>query len=154
MTSGSRQMSRVDSCGPTLAFPYPDFVVLSKSSTESFIRSSAIRAATLSRARVRLVPVGKPTFPDRQQDLQSAAGDRVTGECDRSVTFLGLAVEARSTAIWCRDGVRVGWGVSEAREAFVTTPATVYGSPCDPHKSQLPQGSNRRVNTPRSFRLE
>lgn len=27
VASDSRQMSRVDSCGPTLAFPYPDFVV-------------------------------------------------------------------------------------------------------------------------------
>jgi hypothetical protein len=64
MTSDSRQMSRVDSCGPTLAFPYPNFVVLSKSSPESFIRSSAIRAATLSRAPVSLARMARLTFPD------------------------------------------------------------------------------------------
>jgi len=28
----------------------------------------------------------------------------------------------------CPEGVRVGWGVSEVLEAFVTTPATVYGN--------------------------
>jgi hypothetical protein len=31
----------------------------------------------------------------------------------------------------CPEGVRVGSGVSEVQAAFVTTPATVYGSPCD-----------------------
>ncbi len=34
---------------------------------------------------MRLVPVGKPTFPDQQQDLQNAAETSVTSECDGSV---------------------------------------------------------------------
>ena len=38
-------------------------------------------------APVRLVPLGKPTFPDRQQDLQNAAGFSLASECDGSVSF-------------------------------------------------------------------
>jgi hypothetical protein len=69
---------------------------------------------------VRLVPVGKPTFPDQQQDLQNAANGSLANECDVSVKFPRRAVEADSGAIWLPDAVRVGWGVSE-----------VAGSLCD-----------------------
>jgi hypothetical protein len=31
--------------------------------------------------------MGKPTFPDQQQDLQNAASYKVTGQCDGSVKF-------------------------------------------------------------------
>jgi hypothetical protein len=34
--------------------------------------------------------MGKPTFPDQQQDLQNATGFRVTGQCDASVKVLTL----------------------------------------------------------------
>jgi hypothetical protein len=53
---------------------------------------------------VRLVPMGKPTFPDRQQDLQNAAESRVTRECDGGVKFSRLVVEADSSPILLPDG--------------------------------------------------
>jgi hypothetical protein len=81
------------------------------------------------------------TFPDQQQDSQNAAGDRIAGECDGSVKFARLVVETDSGAIWLPDGVRAGTGVSEARAAFVTNPATGYWEPLRSLKSQLPQGS-------------
>jgi hypothetical protein len=39
--------------------------------------------------------------------------------------------ETDSGAIWLPDRVQVGWGVSEAREAFVTSLAGVYGKEDD-----------------------
>ena len=74
-----------------------------------------------------LVPVGKLTFPDQQQDLQNAADFSLASECDGSVKFARQAEEADSGAIRLPDGVRVGWGVSEALEAFVTTPKRAIG---------------------------
>ena len=65
--------------------------------------------------------MGKPTFPDQQQDLQNAAAFSVASECDGSVTFGKLAVEAYSGRFGCPDGVWVGWGVSQVQAAFVTT---------------------------------
>ena len=49
------------------------------------------------------------------------------------VTRLGsdACQEAPSAGTWLPGGFRVGWGVSEVREAFVTTLSTVYGSLCD-----------------------
>jgi hypothetical protein len=77
---------------------------------------------------VRLVPVGKPTFPDQQQDLQNAAESRVTSECDGSVKFLQTRLESRSGAFRLPDGVQVGLGISQVREGFCTTLAG-YGKP-------------------------
>ena len=57
---------------------------------------------------MRLVPAGKPTFPDQQQDVQNAAGSSVTSESDGSVKFPRLAVGTDSGAIWLPDGV---WSV-------------------------------------------
>ena len=51
---------------------------------------------------MRLVPLGKPTFPDQQQDLQNAAGFSVARECDGNVKFPRQAVEADSGAIRVR----------------------------------------------------
>ena len=56
--------------------------------------------------------MGKPTFPDQQQDLQNAAEHSLARECDGNVKFPGLSVEADLRRIGCRDGVRVGLGVS------------------------------------------
>lgn len=70
---------------------------------------------------MRLVPVGKPTFPDQQQDLQNAADFSLASECDGSVKFGRLAVEANSRAIGLPEGVWGGCGVSEAQEGFLTT---------------------------------
>lgn len=42
---------------------------------------------------MRLVPVGKPTFPDQQQDLQNAAEHSVASECDGSVKVLDFVPE-------------------------------------------------------------
>lgn len=67
---------------------------------------------------MRLVPVGKLTFPDQQQDLQNAADSRVTGGCDRSVKFPGLVVEADSRSFWLPDRVWVGWGVSDLENSL------------------------------------
>ena len=53
---------------------------------------------------MRLVPLGKPTFPDRQQDLQNAAGFSLASECDGSVKFARLVVEADSGATWLPQG--------------------------------------------------
>ena len=89
---------------------------------------------------MRLVPVGKPTFPDQQQDLQNAAGFSLASECDGSVKFARLVVETDSGAIWLTEVDWVGWGVSEVQTAFVTTAVTGYWEPLRPHKSQLPQG--------------
>jgi len=44
--------------------------------------------------------MGKLTFPDQQQDLQNAADYTIASECDGSVKFPRLAVEADSAAIW------------------------------------------------------
>jgi hypothetical protein len=57
--------------------------------------------------------MGKPTFPDQQQDSQNAAGHRIAGECNGSVKFPGLAVEADAGAVLTAGRVQVGWGVSE-----------------------------------------
>ncbi len=61
---------------------------------------------------MRLVPVGKLTFPDQQQDLQNAADFSLASECDGSVKFARQAVKTDSGAIQLLDGGRVGWGVS------------------------------------------
>jgi len=53
--------------------------------------------------------------------MNAASHQSVTSECDGGVKFARLVMEADSAAIWLRDGVRVGWGVSEAQAAFVTT---------------------------------
>jgi hypothetical protein len=51
-------------------------------------------------APVRLAPVGRRlTFPDQQQDVQNAADSSVTSECDESVKFRQMVVEADSAAI-------------------------------------------------------
>jgi hypothetical protein len=68
---------------------------------------------------VRLVPVGKPAFPDQQQDLQNAAHFSVASECDGSVKFPRRAVKADSTLIWLKDRVLVGWGVSEVQAGCI-----------------------------------
>jgi hypothetical protein len=47
----------------------------------------SLQCAALSRAPVRLVPVGKPTFPDQQLDLQNAANHSLTDQCDGNVKF-------------------------------------------------------------------
>ena len=70
--------------------------------------------------------MGKPTFPDQQQDLQNAAEFSLASDCDGSVKFPRRAVEARSTAILAARRGSGRLGVSEAREAFVTTVARVY----------------------------
>jgi len=62
------------------------------------------------------------TFPDQQQDLQNAAGFSVAIECDESVKFSRLVVEADSGAIRLPGRVQVGSRVSEVLAAFVTTP--------------------------------
>src|ERR1019366_1776763 len=43
----------------------------------------------------------------------------------------GIPQEADSRGLGCPDGTQVGWDVSEVREAFVATPATVYGNDDD-----------------------
>ena len=53
---------------------------------------------------MRLVPVGKLTFPDQQQDLQNAAEQSLTKEYDGGVNFPRLAEDADSTAIWLPEG--------------------------------------------------
>ena len=70
---------------------------------------------------MRLVPVGKLTFPDQQQDLQNAADFSVASECDGSVKFARLSVKVDSAGFWSPGGVWVGWSVSEVRAAFVTS---------------------------------
>jgi hypothetical protein len=64
---------------------------------------------------VRLVPVGKPTFPDQQQDLQNAADASLAIEYDRSVKFAELVVGWILRRFGCWEEVRVGWGVSEVQ---------------------------------------
>lgn len=54
---------------------------------------------------MRLVPMGKLTFPDQQQDLQNAANASLAIECDGSVKFARLVTEADSTAFRLLGGV-------------------------------------------------
>lgn len=60
------------------------------------------------------------TFPDQQQDLQNAAGFSLASECDGSVKFARQAVEADFGRL-ATGGLQVGYGVSEATAALVTT---------------------------------
>ena len=55
---------------------------------------------------MRLVPVGKPTFPDQQQDLQNAAESSLAIECDGSVKFARLVVEVDSAGFGRPEGFR------------------------------------------------
>lgn len=86
-------------------------------------KAKADRLLRSVRAPVRLVPVGKLTFPDQQQDLQNAAGFSLASECDGNVNFPRVLSASRSAAIWLP---RMGWGglgVSEVTAAFVISPA-------------------------------
>jgi hypothetical protein len=65
---------------------------------------------------------GEADLPRSAAGLLNAADTSVTSECDGSVKFREIR---REKAIlghfgWS-GGIRVGWGVSEVREAFVTT---------------------------------
>jgi hypothetical protein len=55
---------------------------------------------------VRLVPEGKPTFPDQQQDLQNAAESGLAIECDGSVKLARLVVEVDSAGFGHPEGFR------------------------------------------------
>jgi hypothetical protein len=57
---------------------------------------------------VRLVPVGKLTFPDQQQDLQNAAEQSLTKKYNGGVNFPRLAEDADFAPNWLPHGVRVG----------------------------------------------
>ncbi len=90
---------------------------------------------------MRLVPLGKPTFPDQQQDLQNAAGFSLASECDGSVKFARLVVETDSGAIWLTEVDWVGWGVSQVKNSL-----------CD-HTSDRARESLRSLKSSnRSFR--
>jgi hypothetical protein len=70
---------------------------------------------------VRLVPVGKPTFPDQQQDLQNAAEFRITSECDGSVKTLDSSWKPILGRFGCRTGFGSVGAFQILKIAFVTT---------------------------------
>jgi hypothetical protein len=74
---------------------------------------------------VRLVPVGKPIFPDQQQDLQNAAEYSIASECSAGIRFPRLLVETDSRAVCSREG-------SGRFGRF-----TGAGSLCDQHRTHL-----------------
>lgn len=86
----------------------------------------SLQSVALSPAPLRLVPVGKPTFPDQQHDLQNAAGFSLAIECEWSVKFARLGVKVDSAGFWSPGGVWVGWSVSEVRAAFVTSLTSLW----------------------------
>jgi hypothetical protein len=81
-----------------------------------------------------LVPLGKPTFPDQQQDLQNAADFSLASECDGSVKFARLGVKVDSEGLWSPGGVWVGWAVSD-----------VENSLCDQLPNQITQLPRRGI---------
>ena len=60
--------------------------------------------------------MGKPTFPDQQQDLQNAAEHSLASECDGDVKFPRLPVEADSGAIWLPQGFREAGAFQRCRQ--------------------------------------
>jgi hypothetical protein len=72
--------------------------------------------------------MGKPTFPDQQQDLQNAADSRIASECDGSVKFAGLAVGTDSTAIRLMEDLSLICVFQPLFSGFVTSKACGSGS--------------------------
>ena len=76
---------------------------------------------------MRLVPVGKLTFPDQQQDLQNAANLSLTYECDGGVkVFGGFGVNADSGAFRLPDGVRGRIGRSTGVCSLLYQPSGLF----------------------------
>lgn len=82
---------------------------------------------------MRLVPVGKPTFPDRQQDLQNAADASVTNECDGSVKVLDFGSRAR---------------IAFNGAATMTTAPLSYEQPIKAHYEEIFTRYLRRTSEP------
>jgi hypothetical protein len=84
---------------------------------------------------VRLVPLGKPTFPDQRGLAERSGAARKSWGRPSCAAFIfpwaGLALLARKPILrrlGCPEGVGGGWGVSKALVAFVTRLAMLKSS--------------------------